>query len=70
MARDKILIFLHMIDIKIAHITYFSEGLELQKYGHCFNCYIMFCFLCIVLLVLMELWIVSGGISHGEVRIQ
>ena len=53
----------------------FSEFLELQKYDDNSDLYRLFCFRQILfllhsLLILMNLWIVSGGMSHGEVGVQ
>jgi hypothetical protein len=55
--------------------NFFSEFLEVQRYGHYSNFYRLFCFRQILfslhsLLVLMNLWIISGGVSHGEVGMQ
>ena len=52
-----------------------SEFLELQKYDVNSDLYRLFCFRQILfllhsLLILMNLWIVSGGMSHGEVGVQ
>ena len=53
----------------------FSKCLRYQKYTKYTDCYRLVCFWQILfllswLLVLMKLWIVSGGTSHGKVRIQ
>ena len=52
----------------------FSEFLELHKYTKFIDCYRLFCFWQIMfsmccLLILMNLWVVSGGMNHGEVGI-
>src|SRR3990170_4279345 len=53
----------------------FSEFLELQKYDVNSDLYRIICFRQILfllhsLLILMNLWIVSVGMSHGEVGVQ
>ena len=53
----------------------FSEFLELHKYSKFTDFYRLFCFWLILfslccLLILMNLWVVSGGMNHGEVGIQ
>ena len=52
-----------------------SEFLELHKYDDNSDLYRLFCFRQILfllhsLLILMNLWIVSGPMSHGEVGVQ
>ena len=51
------------------------EFLEFQKYTFDTDCYRLFCFLQILffvccLFILMNLWLVSGGVNHREVGIQ
>jgi hypothetical protein len=67
--------FTHDVYTNCPRFPNFSEFLEAQKYGFYSDCYRLFCFRQILfllhsLLVLMNLWLVSGGISHGEVGIQ
>ena len=57
------------------HCPNFSEFLELQKYDVNSDLYRLLSFRQILfllhsLLILMNLWIVSGGMSHGEVGVQ
>ena len=52
-----------------------SEFFESQKYDFNSDIHRLFCFRQILfllhsLLILMNLWIVSGGMSHGEVGVQ
>ena len=54
---------------------YFLDFLELHKYMKVPDCYILSCFWQILFsmccsLILMNLWVVSGGMNHGEVGIQ
>ena len=56
-------------------LTNFSEFLELNKYSKYPDYYRLFCFWQILfsmccLLILMNLWVVSGGMNHGEVGLQ
>src|SRR6266566_103954 len=74
--HDQTLNCLHSIDImNFPRFPNFSEFLELQKYDINSDLYRLFCFRQILfllhsLLILMNLWIVSGGMSHGEVGVQ
>ena len=53
----------------------FTEFLELQKYGYSTDYYRLFClrkilFLLDCVLVLMNIWVILKGMSHGKVKIQ
>ena len=68
--------FLKKINREIPHVhNFISEYLELRKYSKVTDYYRLFCFWQILffvccLLILMNLWLVSGGINHREVGIQ
>ena len=57
------------------HYPKFAQFLELHKYSKFSYCYLLFCFCQILfslrcVLILMNLWTLSGGISHRKVGIQ
>ena len=74
-ASEKSEIFTKYWYINFPRCPIFSKFLELQKYGLFTDFYRLFCFKQILfclhsLLVLIMPWTISGGVSHGEVRIQ
>ena len=67
-------LFTHDLYTNYPHLPSFSKLLELHKYGKSSDYYRLFYFWQILFLLhfeltLMNLWIVSGDISHGKVGI-
>jgi hypothetical protein len=73
--RDKFLKVLHSIGIQISYIVLMFQNfwsyISMVFVQIITDCSVLdrFCFLLHSVLILMMLWIISGGISHGEVRI-